>query len=177
MAHFPFWLHPYLNPLTHLTADLCAFYASPNSPSVWVALPPDASSCLALSLSAPWSVVMFLVRSCSWWGFSVLSRVRLSHHVRLFATPWTVVHQAPLSMGILQERILEWVAMSFSRGSSQPRDWTQVSHIASGFFTVWATKEALPSLFTLSILITTTVNTFYYFTHLCCLLPVSSEQS
>ena len=37
--------------------------------------------------------------------------------------------------GILQARILEWVAFSFSRGSSQPRDRTQVSHIAGGFFT------------------------------------------
>ena len=36
-------------------------------------------------------------------------------------------HQAPLSMGILQARILEWVAMPSSRGSSRPRDWTQVS--------------------------------------------------
>ena len=45
------------------------------------------------------------------------------------AAPWTVAHQAPLSTGILQTRILEWVAMSSSRGSSQPRDRTQVSHI------------------------------------------------
>ena len=37
--------------------------------------------------------------------------------------------------GILQARILEWVAFHFSRGSSQPRDRTQVSHIAGGFFT------------------------------------------
>ena len=36
--------------------------------------------------------------------------------------------------GILQARILEWVAFPFSRGSSQPRDWAQVSHIAGGFF-------------------------------------------
>ena len=36
--------------------------------------------------------------------------------------------------GILQARILEWVAFLFSRGSSQPRDQTQVSHIAGGFF-------------------------------------------
>ena len=42
--------------------------------------------------------------------------------------------------GILQARILEWVA--FSRGSSKPRDWTQVSHIAGEFFTSWATREA-----------------------------------
>ena len=44
--------------------------------------------------------------------------------------------------GILQARILEWVAVSFSRGSSQPGDRTQVSRIAGGFFTTWATREA-----------------------------------
>ena len=57
------------------------------------------------------------------------------------ATPWTVAHQAPLSMGILQASILEWVAMPFSRGSSRPRDQTQVSRIAGRFFTDWATRE------------------------------------
>ena len=40
--------------------------------------------------------------------------------------------------GILQARILEWVAIGFSRGSSWPRDQTQVSHIVDRFFTVWA---------------------------------------
>ena len=40
--------------------------------------------------------------------------------------------------GILQARILEWVAIHFSRGSSQPRGWTQVSRIAGRFFTIWA---------------------------------------
>ena len=44
--------------------------------------------------------------------------------------------------GLLQARILEWVVIPFSTGSSQPRDQTWVSRIASGFFTVWATKEA-----------------------------------
>ena len=44
--------------------------------------------------------------------------------------------------GILQARVLEWAAIPFSRGSSQPRDWTQVSCIAGGFFTLWATREA-----------------------------------
>ena len=56
--------------------------------------------------------------------------------------PWTVVCQAPLSMGILQARILEQVAMPSSRGSSSPRDRTQVSRIAGRFFTIWATKES-----------------------------------
>ena len=40
---------------------------------------------------------------------------------------------------------LEWVAYPFSRASSHPRDWTQVSHIAGGFFTNWAIRERLPS--------------------------------
>ena len=52
-------------------------------------------------------------------------------------TPWTVVY------GILQPRILEWVAFLFSRGSSQPRNQTQVSLIEGRFFSSWATREAL----------------------------------
>ena len=60
----------------------------------------------------------------------------LSSSVMLSATPWTVAHQALLSMGILQARILEWVARPSSRGSSQPKDQTQVSFIAGGFFTI-----------------------------------------
>ena len=42
---------------------------------------------------------------------------------------------------ILQARILEWVAMPSSRGSSQPMDWTRASCIAGGLFTIWATRE------------------------------------
>ena len=44
--------------------------------------------------------------------------------------------------GILQARVLEWVAISLSRGSSQPRDWTRVSCIAGRCFNLWATREA-----------------------------------
>ena len=61
-------------------------------------------------------------------------------HVQLFSTPWAVAHQAPLSMEILQARILEWIAMPSSRGSSHPRDQTQVSCTAGRFFTIWVTK-------------------------------------
>ena len=43
---------------------------------------------------------------------------------------------------ILQATILEWVAFPYSKGSSQPRDGDQVSHIAGGFFTSWVTTEA-----------------------------------
>ena len=48
---------------------------------------------------------------------------QLLSRIRLFVTPWTIARQALLSMGILQGRILEWVAISFSWGSSGPRDW------------------------------------------------------
>ena len=57
-------------------------------------------------------------------------------HIWLFVTL-----QAPLSIGILQARILKWVAMPSSRASSQPNDRTQVSYIAGGFFTIWSTRE------------------------------------
>ena len=51
-------------------------------------------------------------------------------HVRLFATPWTTAHKASSVCGILQARRLEWVAMSFSRGSSRPSDRTHISCIS-----------------------------------------------
>ena len=53
--------------------------------------------------------------------------------------------------GILQARIMEWVAMLSSRGSSQCRNWIQVSCIASGFFTDWTTREAQVATYTISI--------------------------
>ena len=43
--------------------------------------------------------------------------------------------------GIFQARVLEWIAISFSKGSSWPRNWTRASHIAGRCFTVWATRE------------------------------------
>ena len=65
------------------------------------------------------------------------SSVQSLSRVRLFATSWTYTLHA-----ILQARILEWVPFPFSKGSSQPRHRTQVSHIAGRFFTSWATREA-----------------------------------
>ena len=45
--------------------------------------------------------------------------------------------------GIFQAIVLEWIAISFSRGSSRPRDRTRVSHIVDRRFTVWATRQVL----------------------------------
>ena len=64
---------------------------------------------------------------------------KLLSHAWLFVTPWTIhtVHE------IVEARILQWRSPSpLSRGSPQLRDRTQVSHIAGGFFTSWATREA-----------------------------------
>ena len=70
-----------------------------------------------------------LVKSCVSAWFQNLSVASNS------VTLWTVAHRAPLSMGFLKARILEWVAMTSSRRSSQPRDRTWVSCIAGTFFT------------------------------------------
>ena len=67
--------------------------------------------------------------------------------VWLFVMPWTVAYQAPQSMN-LQAKILEWVAISFSRGSSQPRDQSWVSWIVDRCFTVWTTREIPKRLWT-----------------------------
>ena len=68
-----------------------------------------------------------------------------------WVSEWVKVTQSCLTLcdsmdntvhGILQASILEWVAFPFSRGSSQPRNWTGVSCIAGRFFTNWATRKA-----------------------------------
>ena len=61
-----------------------------------------------------------------WLLFSFKERMCLLSHIWVFETPWTVACQALLSMGLLA-RILEWVAISSSRGSYLPRDQTSIS--------------------------------------------------
>ena len=68
-----------------------------------------------------------------------LSRVRLCDSIDC-SLPGSSVH------GIFQAIVLEWIAISFSRGSSQPRARTRVSHIVDRCFTVWATREDLLSI-------------------------------
>ena len=55
--------------------------------------------------------------------------------------PWTVAPPVSSVHGISQARILEWVAISFSRGSAQPRNWTYIPALAGGLFTTEATRE------------------------------------
>ena len=85
-----------------------------------------------------------------WTGpFSIpKSLSKISCHWSSFIVKWEVVQVCPTLgdpmdytvHGILQASILEWVAFPFSRGSSQPRDWTEFSCIAGRFFTSWAIK-------------------------------------
>ena len=85
---------------------------------------------------SPFAVHLKLSQLCS-------SAICVSHSVMSnslqpmdYSQPGSSVHR------IIQERILKWIVIPFSRGSSQPRDLTQVSHIASRFFTIWATRQA-----------------------------------
>ena len=105
-------------------------------------------SCIAGRFVTIWATRethFIYLKSAIWeWskGFTSLQsevKWKLLSCVQLFETPW-----APCTVhGTLQARILEWVAVPFSRRSSQPRDWTQVSHIAADKFSIsWATKEA-----------------------------------
>ena len=70
------------------------------------------------------------------------SEVKIAQSCPTLATPCTVELPGFSVHGILQARILEWVAISFSRASSQPRNRTQVSCIVGRFFTNWAMGEA-----------------------------------
>ena len=87
----------------------------------------------------------FLAMSCGMCDLSSLEgkKVKSVSRVQLFVTLWTTPWRSPLPgssvHGIFQARVLEWVAISFSRGSSWPRDWTWVSHTVGRCFILWAT--------------------------------------
>ena len=70
-------------------------------------------------------------------------KVKSFSRVRLFTNPMDYSLPGSSVYGIFQARVLEWVAISFSRRSSQPGDWTQVSRIVGRGFTVWGTREIL----------------------------------
>ena len=82
----------------------------------------------------------------TWWERTVSQKqMGRKEVVKLLRDPVDCSLPGSSIHGILQARILEWVAISFSRGSSPPRDRTQVSCIAGRRFTLWATRKAHPS--------------------------------
>ena len=80
--------------------------------------------------------------------YSLNTLYEVSQSCRALCDPMDCSLPGSSIRGIFQARVLEWVAVSFPRRSSQPRDWTQVSCMAGRRFTIWATRE--DSLFTLS---------------------------
>ena len=80
------------------------------------------------------------------WGWCPFLCVLVTQSCLTLCDPADCSPPGPSVHGILQVRIPEWVAMPFSRGSSWPKDRTQVSCIASRFFTIWATRKAHFSL-------------------------------
>ena len=79
-------------------------------------------------------------------GHFVCVHAQSLSRVWLAAAPWTVAYQAPSVHRVSQARILEWAAISFSRGSSQPRDRAQVSCMGRGVLSHWATQETLKAI-------------------------------
>ena len=78
----------------------------------------------------------------------------------------TAEHEAIFTVhGIFHVRVLEWVAISFSRGSSQPRDWTWVSCIVGRCFSIWATRKVIYNRQNKDNSISWTVKTHATFSH------------
>ena len=125
---------------------LCSPHGSPSPPS----LPPHPDSVLNLV----WTIFLLLSFNCE----CIYMPAQLLRHVQLFGIPWTVARQVPLVQGILQARILEWVAIFSSRGSSQPRDWTCVSCIGRQILYHWGTWEAHLNAYTTRQPLMSTVN-------------------
>ena len=97
---------------------------------IYVYIPPLWAS-IPLPITERRADMTFVCGSCS-----VVSDLRPTLHDPMDCSP-----PGSSVLGILQARILEWLAIPFPRGSSWPRDWTQVA-LWADFFTVWATKEA-----------------------------------
>ena len=88
------------------------------------------------------SLFVYTGSSRSLWQSVILEWVKVTQSCPTLCHPMDGSLSGFSVHGILQARILERAAISFSRGFSQSRDWTQVSCIAGGFFTLWDIREA-----------------------------------
>ena len=130
----------------------------------WVALPFSRGSsqprvqtqvsCIAGRFFTSWATREAPVISVIWmWSCSVVSDSLPSHLPTRLVCPWN-----------FQARVLEWVAISFSRASSWSRGWTQVSHLTGTCLTVWASRK-VPVI---SVIYTPVSILFRLFSHLDC---------
>ena len=113
----------------------------PSSPIWWTQ---GLLKCLS---GVPCTPPEYWLASSHLWSSSLASCVLVIQSCPTLCDPMDYSPPGSSIHGILQARILEWGAISFSRGSSRTgtfptRDWTQVSCIAGRYFTIWATREA-----------------------------------
>jgi len=113
----------YIHAVLCLVAQLCLTLCDPMDCS------PQVSSAHGI----------LLARILEWVASSFLQRVFPTQGLNPSLPNWWILYLLSYQGS---PRILEWVAYPFSRGSSQPRNWTGISCIAGGFFTSWATREA-----------------------------------
>ena len=105
---------------------------SPNLEPIW-------DHCFSLiSLCAGWHITAMILTYFNMWRDWVSE---VAQSCLTLCDPMDCSLPGSSASGILQARVLEWVALSFSRRSYQPRDWTWVSRIAGRRFTIWATRE------------------------------------
>ena len=117
---------------------------------------------LSASRSKNWYSPLWTTQALSWKNMILVILVLISSFVPMVAVYGLATKSCPTLCdpmdcsppacsvhGIFQARILEWIAISFSRGSSQPRNRTQVSCIAGRFFTNWAMREISSSYLSL----------------------------
>ena len=105
----------------------------------------------AIALQYPWSIDSRIPVDAKLWRFlnpdikwhSEVLCVLVTQSCPFLCNPMDCSPSCFPVHGVLQARILQWVAMPSSRGSSWPRDWTWVTFIEGRFFTNWATREAL----------------------------------
>ena len=106
---------------------------------------------IGLSCDPPWSIYsMCTIKMCvvflNWISYMYLlseSEGEVAQSCLTLCGPMDCSQPGFSISGILQARMLEWVAISFSKRSSWPRDWTQVSCIVGRRFTIWATRQVL----------------------------------
>ena len=135
------------------SCSICLEHSAPNRPLT------GHSHCFTVTTSSKWAKKPFpggslwLLRAIPFWHplnpnhIEICSsegnvKVKSLSGIWLFATPWTVAYEAPLSMGFFRQQY--WGGLQFpSPGeTSWPRDWTWVSCLPGRCFTVWATREA-----------------------------------
>ena len=98
-----------------------------------------------------WACAKHNISFCFEWYLTKVVVVQSLSCVGLFCDPMDYSQPGSADHGILQAGILERVAISFSRGTSRPRDWTQVSRLACRHFTLWATGKSQSSSFSSSV--------------------------